>query len=64
MNLTKSVALANSPGKVETSIRGATKATNATDTEKCTGLTDLATKVNGTTEFKTAWAGWSSPMDA
>lgn len=60
MNSTRSVDLVNSLGRVATSIRAVTRAMSAMVMVKCTGLTGLAIKVNGTTEFRTVWAGWSS----
>lgn len=60
MNLTRSVDLVNSLGRVATSIRAVTRAMSAMVMVKCTGLTGLAIKENGTTEFRTVWAEWSS----
>lgn len=49
-------------GRVVISIKAATKTMSGTDMEKCTGLTDLVTRENGSMEFNMELAEWSFQM--
>jgi len=54
ISLTKSLASARLRGNQGINIEVVTKMTKDTDTEKCTGLMEAATKVSGSMVFSTA----------
>ena len=54
--LTKSMVMGSSNGPVAMFIKVNIKTTNEMGTEKCTGLMEAATRVNGSGEFNMATA--------
>ena len=52
--LTKSMVMVSSNGQVATFIKVNIKTMNEMGTEKCTGLMEAATRVNGSGEFNMA----------